>query len=219
MQRYQSLYSGSFYERFVEGKWVAVQGLVYPFFCESRNVCEVPDGEFDRYCISCDYGTVNPASFGLWGKQNGIWYRLDEYYHDSRLLGEQKTDEEHYRALEKLAGEREIDSVTVDPSAASFIECIRRHGRFRVVPARNDVLDGIRKVSEALKGGKIKICLPCRDIIREFSLYRWEDNCAKDTPKKTNDHAMDDLRYFVTTLMDSGSSEFFAIAQERNERL
>ncbi|MBQ7100735.1 MAG: PBSX family phage terminase large subunit [Clostridia bacterium] len=219
MERYRSLYSGSFYERFVEGKWVAVQGLVYPFFCESRNVCEVPDGEFERYCISCDYGTVNPASFGLWGKQNGIWYRIDEYYHDSRLLGEQKTDEEHYSALEALAGDREIDCVTVDPSAASFIECIRRHGRFRVVPARNDVLDGIRKVSEALKGGKIKICSPCRDIIREFSLYRWEDNCTKDTPKKTNDHAMDDLRYFVTTLMQTGESDFFAIAQERNERL
>ncbi len=217
IKRYSSLYSGSFYERFVEGKWVATQGLVYPFFSAASHICPVPEGEFERCCISCDYGTVNPASFGLWGRQNGIWYRIGEYYHDSRRLGQQKTDEEHYQALEQLAAGREIAEITVDPSAASFIECIRRHGKFRVIPAKNDVLDGIRKVSQALKSGKIKICSPCVDTVREFSLYRWEDNCAKDTPRKQNDHAMDDLRYFVTTLMEQGDSGFFAIAQERND--
>ena len=118
---------------------------------------------------------------------------------------------------ELLAGGRDISAVAVDPSAASFIECIRRHGRFKVVHAKNDVTDGIRKVSEALKSEKIKICTPCRDIVREFSLYRWENNCVKDTPCKTNDHAMDDMRYFVTTLMSSGDCSFFAIATERKE--
>ena len=129
----------------------------------------------------------------------------------------QRTDEEHYAALEKLADGRQISAVAVDPSAASFIECIRRHGKFKVIPAKNDVLDGIRKVSEALKAERIKICTPCRDIVREFSLYRWEDNCTKDTPCKTNDHAMDDMRYFVTTLMNREDCGFFAIAAERKE--
>ena len=32
--RYASLYSGVFYERYVLGKWVASEGLVYPFFKE-----------------------------------------------------------------------------------------------------------------------------------------------------------------------------------------
>ena len=31
-KRYKSLYSGAFYERFIEGKWVTAQGLVYPMF-------------------------------------------------------------------------------------------------------------------------------------------------------------------------------------------
>ncbi len=217
INRYRSLYSGAFYERFVEGKWVAAQGLVYPFFSSERHICPVPQGDFECWYISCDYGTVNPSSFGLWGLSDGIWYRVDEYYHDSRALGVQRTDEEHYAALEKLAGNRQISAVAVDPSAASFIECIRRHGKFKVIPAKNDVLDGIRKVSEALKAEQIKICTPCRDIVREFSIYRWEDNCTKDTPCKTNDHAMDDMRYFVTTLMDRNDYGFFAIAAERKE--
>ncbi len=217
LKRYRSLYSGAFYERFVEGKWVAAEGLVYPFFSRERHVCAVPQGDFESWYISCDYGTVNPSSFGLWGLLDGVWYRVAEYYHDSRALGVQRTDEEHYSALEELAGGRKISAVAVDPSAASFIECIRRHGRFKVVQAKNDVTDGIRKVSEALKSEKIKICTPCRDIVREFSLYRWDNNCVKDTPCKTNDHAMDDMRYFVTTLMSSGDCSFFAIATERKE--
>ncbi|MBQ3499660.1 MAG: PBSX family phage terminase large subunit [Clostridia bacterium] len=217
LKRYRSLYSGAFYERFVEGKWVAAEGLVYPFFSRERHVCAVPQGDFERWYISCDYGTVNPSSFGLWGLLDGIWYRVSEYYHDSRVTGVQCTDEEYYSALEKLADGREISAVAVDPSAASFIECIRRHGRYRVIHAKNDVIDGIRKVSEALRAEKIKICTPCRDIVREFSLYRWDSNCVRDTPCKTNDHAMDDMRYFVTTLMSQSDCEFFAIATERKE--
>lgn len=217
LKRYRSLYSGAFYERFVEGKWVAAEGLVYPFFSSEKHVCAVPQGDFERWYISCDYGTVNPSSFGLWGLLDGKWYRVDEYYHDSRVTGVQCTDEEYYTALEKLADGREISAVAVDPSAASFIECIRRHGRFRVIPAKNDVTDGIRKVSEALRAEKIKICTPCCDIIREFSLYRWDSNSIKDTPCKKNDHAMDDMRYFVTTLMNENDCGIFAIATERKE--
>ena len=70
---------------------------------------------------------------GLWCIADGKAYREDEYYHDSRKARRQHTDEEYYRALEDLAGDREIEAVIVDPSAASFIETIRRHGRFTAV--------------------------------------------------------------------------------------
>lgn len=214
MKRYRSLYSGAFYERFVLGKWVAAQGLVYPFF-GSANISKEQSGAFEQYYISCDYGTVNPASFGLWGKRDDRWFRLCEYYFDSRTMGEQKTDEEYYAEIETLAGEREITAIIVDPSAASFIECIRRHDKFYVIPAKNDVQDGIRKVSDALKSGKIKICECCADSIREFSIYRWNDKASKDMPKKENDHAMDDIRYFVATVPNEDDSSFACFAAAR----
>lgn len=215
IKRYENLYSGAFYERFVLGKWTAVYGCVYPFM-NSKSYCDVPEGEFSEYAVSCDYGTVNPASFGLWGKQQGVWYRIDEYYYDSRREGRQRTDEEHYRELEKLAGNRNIEAVTVDPSAASFIELIRRKARFKVVPAKNSVVNGIRQVSSALKQGRIKICSNCADSIREFSLYRWSENSVEDAPVKENDHAMDDIRYFVTTIMEEDRG-FIAFAAPRKQ--
>lgn len=213
IKRYESLYSGAFYERFVLGKWTSVYGAVYPFM-DSYDYCDVPKDDFSDYAISCDYGTVNPASFGLWGNQNGTWYRIDEYYYDSRKVGRQKTDDEHYSALESLAGDRKISAVTVDPSAASFIELIKRNGRFNVIPAHNSVINGIRKVSSALKQGQIKICKNCVDSIREFSLYRWSEKNTEDAPIKENDHAMDDIRYFVTTIMEEDTG-FVAFATPR----
>lgn len=213
-RRYRNLYSGVFYERFVLGKWVAVGGAVYPFMADDSMYCPVPKGEFEEYAASCDYGTVNPASFGLWGRRDGIWYRIDEYYFDSREKGFQKTDEEHYAGLCELAGDRELSAVAVDPSAASFIEVIRRHGRFTVIPAKNNVVDGIRRVTQALRDGSVRICENCESSRREFSLYRWDSARREDTVVKQNDHAMDDIRYFVTTLKDGGG-EAIVFAAER----
>ena len=214
--RYKSLYSGAFYERFVLGKWVAVDGLVYPFFSEKEHVTSTPPENCNQYYISCDYGTVNPASFGLWGEMDGIWYRLREYYHDSEQKGFQMTDKEYYDKLVALADGKKIEAVIVDPSAASFMECIRREGKFRVIPAKNNVADGIRKVSEKLKTKKIIIGSSCTDTLREFSQYRWDTGSVNDTPRKEYDHAMDDIRYFVSTALSNADNSFFALSVERN---
>lgn len=198
-QRYRSLYGGVFFERFILGEWVSASGCVYPFMNDDMFV-EIPQGNFEKYVVSCDYGTINPSSFGLWGLMKNVWFRIDEYYYDSRKEGFQKTDEEHYEALCRLAGDREIDRVVIDPSAASFIQTVRRHGRFAVEPAENKIIDGIRKVSTVLQNGSVKICSNCKDSMREFKLYRW-NSAGEDKPVKEHDHAMDDIRYFVSTVI------------------
>ena len=210
--RYENLYSGAFYERFVLGRWVAVSGAIYPFMKDSSFVT-TPAGPFEDYVVSVDYGTVNPASFGLWALRDDVWYRIEESYFDSRREGFQRTDEEHYKALLDLIGSRKARTVVVDPSAASFIETIRRHGELSVTPANNDVLNGIRMTVNALKEGRVKICDCCADSIREFSLYRWDER-GEDRPIKENDHAMDDIRYFVATILRGGES-VTAIAARR----
>lgn len=212
--RYKRLYSGAFYDRFVLGKWTAAEGIVYPMFDSSKHIFS-GEPECSSYAVSCDYGTVNPTSMGLWGFSGGIWYRLKEYYYDSRKTGLPRTDEEHYAELERLAGNYNISKVIIDPSAASFIECIRRHGKFRAVKADNDVVTGIRRVSSALKDGKLMFNENCKDILREFSLYRWSDKAGNDAPVKENDHAMDDMRYFVSDAMKETKDEFFAISIAR----
>ena len=184
-----------FYRRFVLGEWTAAQGRVYDFFDRDRDSVPVPEGDFQEWRISVDYGTANPASFGLWGRQGEIWYRVGEFYYDSRREGRQKTDAEYVRDLRELAEGREITRVIVDPSAASFIEALRREGFPVGGPADNDVADGIRVTADLLKRRRIVICGACADCLREMETYCWDDR-GRDAPKKEQDHAMDDLRYF-----------------------
>ncbi|MEG2429655.1 MAG: PBSX family phage terminase large subunit, partial [Oscillospiraceae bacterium] len=134
INRYKSLYSGTFYERFVLGRWVVTQGVIYPMFNRKIHlVDDIPSG-ISNFYVSCDYGTVNPTSMGLWGEYENKWYRISEYYYNSRLTQTSKTDEEYYVELTKLCENKKIKAIVIDPSAASFIECIRRHNNFKVIP-------------------------------------------------------------------------------------
>ena len=213
-QRYERLYTGVFYRRFVLGEWAAAQGLVYDFFDPDKDAAEVPDGPFSAWRISVDYGTLNPLSMGLWGEKNGVWYRVDEVYYDSRREGRQKTDAEYAEMLEQLAAGRDIQRVIVDPSAASFIETLRRKG-WQVMKADNDVADGIRVTADLLRQRRIVLCRPCRDCLREMALYCWDERSGRDAPRKEHDHAMDEMRYFAMDLAGERSGGFAAISVVR----
>ena len=198
LERYQTMFSGVFYDRYVRGKWCVAEGLVYEF-SEEQITDDIPQG--GEYYISVDYGTLNPFSAGLWCIDGGKAVRIAEYYYSGRDSKVQKTDEDYCDALIELAGNKPVRHVIVDPSAASFITALRRRGNFSVREAKNDVLDGIRLTYRMLKNGQIKIHRDCKDAIREFGLYRWDDNSTTDKPIKENDHAMDDIRYFANTIL------------------
>lgn len=202
-KRYENMYSGVFYDRFIRGLWVVAEGLVYDFFQSKKEtiIKTVDMNDYNEFYVSIDYGTINPCSMGLWGVNSEGAARIRESYFDSRKEGRQRTDEEHYQALVELVEDLPITRVIVDPSAASFIECIRRHGEFRVKPAINSVIDGIRITSSLLNAGMIHIDSSCKDCIREFGLYRWDEKKTSDTVLKENDHAMDEVRYFCNTVL------------------
>lgn len=102
-----------------------------------------------------------------------MWYRVKEFYFDSRREQRQMTDAEYERALRELAGGRPIAAVIVDPSAASFLETLRRNG-WNVRRADNDVLSGIRRTSDLLKCGRLVLCDTCTDCLREIEQYVWD---------------------------------------------
>ena len=211
-QRYQNLYTGVFYRRYILGQWAQAEGRVYDFF--EQDMVGKPPEKCEKWYISCDYGTVNPTSMGLWGLHKGVWYRVGEFYFNSRQQMRQMTDEEYAGAMQNLAGGRPITAVIVDPSAASFIEVLKRKG-WRVRKANNDVISGIRLTSDCLKDGRIVICEGCRDCLREMEEYVWDLRSGKDRVKKENDHAMDDMRYFVSTVLAEQTKGFAACSVER----
>lgn len=192
-------YAGTvYYDRYILGEWCQASGLIYKL--NDYNLVDTAP-ERGEYYISVDYGTLNPFSAGLWCWDGKTATRMREYYYSGREERSNKTDEEYYADLEQLAGDLPVKAVIVDPSAASFIETIRRHHRFAVRKAINDVVPGIMTTARYLQDGTIRIHRCCENAIREFRLYRWDEECSEDRPVKDNDHAMDDIRYYVMTVL------------------
>lgn len=198
-------YAGTvYYDRYIRGLWTVAEGLVYQMVADNpeRFTLKGPTQGMDgRFFVSIDYGTINPCSMGLWCVQGRRAIRVKESYYDSRKANRQRTDEEHYAALEELTRGYYIRYVVVDPSAASFIECIRRHGKYQVRHAENEVINGIRVTADLLNSGRVMIHESCKDSMLEFRTYRWDEKASEDKPIKDNDHAMDDIRYFCSTVL------------------
>lgn len=191
-------YDGTvYYLRYILGKWVLAEGLVYNFG-EENIVDDVPSN--GEYYVSIDYGTLNPFSAGMWCLLGDHATRIKEYYYDGRKKMHQLTDEEYCDEVKRLCEGYNVRKVIVDPSAASFITALKKRG-FTVLQADNAVLDGIRRVAVYLKNGNIKIHRSCANSIAEFGLYRWDEKATEDTVIKENDHAMDDIRYFANTIL------------------
>lgn len=195
-------YTGVFYRRFILGEWCSAEGLVYPMFDKTlHTVKEIPEEAGGaEYYISVDYGTLNPCSMGLWRIDNRGAVRIREWYYSGKQQRVQLTDEEYYERLESLAEGIVVKCVIIDPSAASFIATIRRHGKFAVRKANNAVLDGIRLTGTLLQSGKLLFHESCADSIREFGVYSWDEDSTEDRVIKEFDHAMDDIRYFCATV-------------------
>ncbi len=201
-------YVGVFYERFILGHWVLAEGLIYPMYKDA--IQEPPKDEngnikpAEQYGLSIDYGTLNAFAALLWGKYGGVWYVIDEYYYSGRDTGTLLTDEEYGQAIDDKFGQYTSEyarlPVIVDPSAASFITLLKRKMRYKVIPADNAVLDGIRETATAMKRGIVKISPQCVNLLREMGGYVWDDSCVEDRPLKIEDHTEDAFRYWVKTM-------------------
>jgi hypothetical protein len=200
------------------GEWCAPDGLVYPQFAYHTHVVPAEEtragleGTCPQYAMSCDYGTMNPCSVGLWGQTTAGWVRLKEYYYDARRSGIPRTDEQHYAEIEALAGSLPVKYIYIDPTAKSLISCILFHGKFIPIAAESSVLEGIQLTAEALRQKQLLFSSACEDCIREFGLYTWENDPTMDRPKKEFDHSMDDVRYFAQAMLRPAAPETFFCA-------
>lgn len=198
-------YAGTvYYGRYIQGEWTLAEGLIYPMYQEA--IAEPPEGNPEERCISIDYGTMNAFAAILWERHGKTWYAVREYYYSGRDTGTQKTDEEYAVDLDRwLSDIKGRLKVYIDPSAASFIAQLRRRvddngvKKYAVIPADNDVLDGIRDTATCMRRGTIKISPLMANWLKEVQGYVWDETEGVERPVKIADHLQDAVRYFVRT--------------------
>lgn len=200
-----------FYKRFVDGLWILAEGAIYDMWDPDRHVVDEMPPMWRWINLGVDYGTTNTFAALLLGVMGDDLYLASEWRYDSREERRSLTDVEYSARLKVwLANLRPSgadrmgvtpEMVSVDPSAASFMQQLYRDG-WSPTPADNSVLDGIRLFSSLLTTGRLKVHRSCQGLIDEIPGYSWDPAKALrgiDAPIKVDDHSCDAGRYAVTT--------------------
>ena len=205
-ERYRRMYTGVFFRRYILGRWCAAEGVIYDNWDDARNTFDANEPlpfnkEYSNHYVAVDYGTTNPTVFlDCWDDGETFWV-MKEYYHNPDTEQRQKTTSEHADDLNDfLDGDKEVQ-VIVDPAAEDF-KLELRNRNFRIINAKNDVLEGINMVSSLIYMGALKVEKSCINFRRELESYVWDQKAkerGEEKPLKTNDHAMDAVRYLVYT--------------------
>lgn len=189
------------------GHFRANEGLVYPEFDASVHVIdpfEVPK-EWQSM-VSIDPGLNNPLSCHFYAQDyDGTIYVVAEHYEKGKEIAyhAQKILEladvlKWYRSTEgKL--EALIDSAANQRTLASVksvAELFYERGIVVNTKVNKDMFSGIAKVKELFsqRPPRIYIFRNCVNLIREIKGYWWGSG---DNPIKRDDHALDELRYYV----------------------
>lgn len=202
VQNLKKEYEGSvYYQRYILGEWALAEGLVYPMFSREKHVVKgkVEYHKGSRYYVAIDYGTVNPFAAGLWEMNGRKSTMIKELYYDGRK-NDRVDNEAYYKMVCDLIGDLKIEYIIVDPSAAGFIETIKKYAKYVVVGANNDVINGIQEVTKYLNYGLLQFHESCKEMLKEFQQYAWDDKSNDDVVIKENDHLCDQLRYYVMTV-------------------
>jgi len=201
-------FSGVFYQRYILGQWALATGAIFDGWCE-LNVFDKDYPAPSFYCAGLDYGTVNPTSCHIAAITPNQWPQIrieKEYYFDSAKHGRSKTDRELAKDIFDFLRYTPITALYVDPAAAS-LKLELRNLDIPVVDANNDVLFGIKSMTQYIAGKNLLIRKGCKNLIEQCQSYAWDPYYAargEDKPIKKNDHAVDSCRYLIASCFKHG---------------
>ena len=215
--RYKSLYSGVFYERFIEGKWVLAEGLVYRQFAEDMAtekrmlISTVP--QVSRIMIGVDFGGSGSAhTFVCTGSDRGfhnLYALLSERIECKDEAGQQiEIDPEQLGQLfcdfvrRVIAMFGTVDRVYCDSAEQTLILGLKSSARknglgwLRIGNAlKTTINDRIRAAQRLMAQGRFFVMdIGCESLIKALSTAVWNEK------ELTKDVRLDDGTSDIDTL-------------------
>lgn len=215
-------YPDAMAKRYIEGRWDAFEGQIYPEFDTQIHVIksfDVPTGW--EKIVALDHGMTNPTGILLGAVDfDGNLFIMDEYYNPGIVS-------EHARGLHEMTAGMEITMWLIDPSTRA--KTMEKNGMpwstlqeyedqgFYFIPANNAKLAGINRVKEFLRvsdkrinprtgkrgSPRVFVFSNCVNLITELQQYQWKKLRASamrnlpEEPRDYMDHLADALRYMI----------------------
>ena len=208
IERYERMYRGVFYDRFILGLWVLASGIIFRYFAENPEPYLYDDEEifdtdghlkvkFSKITMGIDFGgNGSKTTFVLNGYMNG--------YKDFRILesdGLPLTEDidandicRKFVEFERMAIEKygRIDWIFPDSASPTMINSLRSAAKEANLPYRNikgcrknEIKDRPKTMDMLLNSGRLKINRRCTDLIKAVSTLRWDEK-QPDIPEDKN---------------------------------
>lgn len=220
-------YSGVFARQEIYGQFVGFEGCVYPEFNRTIHVIDTSQYKFEAIVAGVDFGFSNPSVILKIGiDYDGRIFVLDEFYErhvtDSDLAEYAK---DNFKDVEFFIADSENPSA-IQEFKNRDIEC-RGVKKQVSEPKENFITSGIKRISNLLvvRGDgrpRLYVDQKCVNTIMEFENYRYpektEEQPEKEAPLKIFDHALDALRYVVTTLGEAFDNIIFLEGEKIEEK-
>jgi len=197
------------------GEFMDCGGKVYSEFDENVHVIQPFDVPYEwQDKLSIDPGLKNPLSCHWYAVDfDGNIYVVAEHYekdkdieyHSNKI--HEISNDLHWHRNSNGMFEALIDSAANQTTLASRKSVADLFYEYKILTNTNvnkDVFSGIQKVKAYLRNSlgqtKLFIFNTCKNLIREMKGYRWGKG---DSPVKTDDHSMDELRYYIMSRPES----------------
>ncbi len=172
------------------------EGLVYKEFVRERHVISEYPATFDEVFAGIDFGFTNPTAVIHIGRtSNDTYFVMQEWYKTGR------TDKQ----IAEYVASCKFNRVYPDPESPSAIEELSNHhvAVVEVLKNKDSIANGIDKVRQLFKTNKLLIHNSCVNLIGELETYSYPEkkpnHNEQENPIKENDHALDALRYALST--------------------
>lgn len=225
IERYERMYKGVFYDRFILGLWVLASGIIFRYFAENDEPYLFDDDEifdkkgklkvaFSKVVMGIDFGgNGSKTTLYLMGYLNS--------YKDLRGLEEDDlpvTEEidakaicdkfvEFYGACIKKYGR--VDWVFPDSASPTMINSLRSAAIEAGLPSRNirgcrknEVADRPRTIDMLFNTGRLKINRRCVNVRKAIAQLRWDEKKPNIPEDKNIGNCNDWWDAFCYTLLD-----------------
>jgi hypothetical protein len=204
------------FNRMYGGLFTAVTGLIYDVFSDQRQprypVIPTPDvlpSPAVRCFVGLDWGWADPTVALMFVRcANGVVYCVDELYQSNLPLDElgvklrkliEKWTIRHGSRWGEVLKEGFFEAIYCDTSRPESAQLMRQYGLTVRRKKIADIEAGIAMTDQMFRTGRLKVFDCAKNLIREAGHYEYKSN---GEPKGGNDHAMDALRYGVSSHMD-----------------
>lgn len=207
--RFENLYTGTFYRRYIQGEWCSADNLVFPMFTDSM-ISTKAHKHTGKAVAASDFGTTDPTTALKVVFTPTKIYVASEYYYKSNPEANlpDLSPDTLAKRVRAWAQRQSIGASTFfyDPAAKHWGVALKNVG-LKVTKANNTILSntakagqmtGITLMQSLFENNLIEIDAKCENLINELFNWTWDPTKA-DTPQKGGDHCIDALRYALNS--------------------